>query len=175
MLAATRALLASGGYSSLTFSEVAQQAGVTRQLVHRWWPAKSALVSEALFTAPETWPTAYDGPLESDLRRFLTALVDYACRDDVRAGVIGLMSDVESATELPGLEEGLLHPLEESLRALVEAGVARGEARTDIDVRLTLNTLRGAVTMHLLADLTPRDVIVDHLTDLAHGALLRRD
>jgi len=174
VLAATRTLLASGGYSALTFSEVAQHAGVTRQLVHRWWSAKSALVSEALFTAPgTTWPTTYDGPLEADLRRFLTALVDYACRDEVRAGVIGLMSDAETVTELPGLEEGLLHPLEESLRALVDAGVERGEARPDVDVRLTLNTLRGAVTMHLIADLTPRDVIVDHLTDLAHGALLK--
>ena len=128
-----------------------------------------------MFTAPETaWPSAYAGPLADDLRRFLVALVDYACRDDVRAGVVGLMSDVDSAAELPGLEESLLHPLEESLRELVEAGIERGDARSDVDVRLTLNTLRGAVIMHLLADLTPRDVIVDHLTDLAHGALRRR-
>ena len=147
--------------------------------MHRWWSTKQALVSEALFAAPETaWPTAYDGPLADDLRRFLVALVDYACRDDVRAGVVGLMSDVgpdiDPAAELPGLEEGLLHPLEESLRALVEAGIHKGEARSDIDVRLTLNTLRGAVIIHLLADLTPRDVIVDHLTDLTHRALRRR-
>lgn len=67
-------MLALEGYAAVTFSEVAQRAGVTRQLLHRWWTARASLVSEALFTSPEaTWPTAYDGPLESDLRRFITA------------------------------------------------------------------------------------------------------
>jgi AcrR family transcriptional regulator len=171
VLAATRELLAEVGYPALTFSLVAERAGVTRQLVHRWWDGRPALVSEALFTAPDvTWPTAYDGPLEADLRTFVTALVDYACRDDVRAGVTGLMAETDVDTELPGLEDGLLRPLHASLAALVETGVARGDTRPGIDVTLTLNTLRGAVTMQLLADRTRPDVVIDHLTELTSWA-----
>jgi AcrR family transcriptional regulator len=171
VLAATRRLLAESGYPALTFSEVAERAGVTRQLVHRWWSGRPALVSEALFTSPDvTWPTAYDGPLEADLRRFVTALVDYACRADVRAGVTGLMAETDADTELPGLEEGLLRPLHASLAELIETGVARGDTRPGIDVTLTLNTLRGAVTMQLLADRTRPDVVVDHLTELTTWA-----
>lgn len=172
VLDATRRLLAEVGYSALTFSDVAQRAGVTRQLVHRWWTGRPSLVSEALFTSPEmAWPTSYAGPLEADLRAFVTALVDYACREEVRAGVIGLMAEADATTELPGLEEGLLVPLAASLRALVDTAVARREARAGIDVTLTLNTIRGAVTQHLFADQTPREVIIEHLTQLTTWAL----
>ncbi|WP_238429586.1 TetR/AcrR family transcriptional regulator [Frankia nepalensis] len=176
VLAATRDLLARGGYTALTFSDVAERAGVTRQLVHRWWPDRPALVAEALFTAPAAadWPTAYEGPLAADLRRLLSAMVDYACRPEVRAGVLGLMADAVPSAELTNLEDGLLGPLRRSLGALVDAAVARGEARDEIDVGLTLNTLRGAVLMHLIADLTPPEVIVDHLTSLTLWAF-RRD
>ncbi|MGV0717754.1 TetR/AcrR family transcriptional regulator [Mycolicibacterium sp. XJ662] len=172
MLSATRELLDERGYTALTFSEVAKRAGVTRQLVYRWWAVKASLVSEALFGfgTPE-WPTSYSGPLGADLRMFVGAIVDYACRADVRAGIAGLMTDADPDTPLPGLVEGLLAPLRTSLRALVDAGVGRGDTRPDVDIDLTLNTIRGAVTMHLLADQTPPDVVVDHVTQLMTWAL----
>lgn len=176
VLAATREILASDGYARLTFSDVAQRAGVTRQLLHRWWSSKASLVAEALFSSPDTtWPLTYRGPLTSDLRAFLQALVDYACRADVQAGVNGLMSEAGPDTDLPGLETGLLAPLRASLAALIDQGVARGDVRADIDVTLTLNTLRGAVTMHLIADQTPPRVIVDHLTELMSWAFAAPD
>jgi hypothetical protein len=59
------------------------------------------------------------------------------------------MADADDATPLPGLVEGLIVPLRTSLTALVDAGIERGDVRNDIDVNLTINTLRGAVTMHL--------------------------
>lgn len=162
------------GYTALTFSEVAKRAGVTRQLVYRWWAVKASLVSEALFGfgTPE-WPTAYPGPLGADLRTFVGAIVDYACRPDVRAGIAGLMADADPDTPLPGLVEGLLVPLRASLTALVDAGIGRGDTRTEISIDLTLNTIRGAVTMHLLADQTPPDVVVEHVTQLMTWALTR--
>ncbi|MBX6391429.1 MAG: TetR/AcrR family transcriptional regulator [Frankia sp.] len=175
VLAATRELLANRGYPALTFSDVAERAGVTRQLVHRWWPGKAELVAEALFTAPvaAAWPTDYAGPLAADLRRLIKAMVDYACLPDVRAGIMGLMADAVPSTELRGLEDGLLGPLRRSFATLVENAVARGEAHDGIDLNLTLNTLRGAVLMHLIADFTPPEAIVDHLSELAYWALRR--
>lgn len=172
MLAATRAVLAEVGYPGLTYSEVAQRAGVTRQLVYRWWPVKASLVSEALFGyGVPPWPTEHPGPLAADLRRFVQALVDYAARPDVRAGVTGLMADAGPDTPLPGLVEGLLDPLRASLAALLEAGVRRGEARSGVDVDRTLSTIRGAVTMHLIADRMESEDVVDHLSRLMAWAL----
>lgn len=172
VLVATCDLLAEVGYVALTYSDVAARAGVTRQLIHRWWSSKPSLVAEALFTihVPQ-WPTTYAGPLEADLRIFLQAIVDYACRPDVMAGVIGLMSEATVETELPGLDFGLLDPLRASLAALIDAGCERGDTRPEIDVDLTLNTLRGAATMHLIADRTPPDVVVTHLTEFAAWSL----
>lgn len=167
-----RALVAELGYTTLTFSDVAKRAGVTRQLVYRWWSAKVSLVSEALFASglPD-WPTAYPGPLENDLRAFVTGIVDYACRDYVRAGLSGLIADATADTPLPGLVDGLLDPLRASLVALVDAGTRRGDVRQDLDIDLTLNTIRGAITMHLIADQTPPDVVVAHVSQLMAWAL----
>lgn len=147
---------------------------MTRQLVYRWWAVKASLVSEALFAwgTPE-WPTSYRGPLAADLEMFVRAIVDYASRSDVRAGIAGLMADADPDTPLPGLVDGLLAPLRASLTALVESGIGRGDTRTDIDIDLTLNTIRGAVTMHLLADQTPPDVVAEHVAQLMTWALRR--
>lgn len=155
-------------------SDVAKRAGVTRQLVYRWWAVKASLVPEALFGfGTPDWPTAYAGPLEADLRMFIGAIVDYACRPDVRAGIAGLMADAHPDTPLPGLVDGLLVPLRASLTALLDARISRGDTRTDVDIDLMLNTIRGAVTMHLLADQTPPEVVVEHVTQLMTWALTR--
>lgn len=120
------------------------------------------------------WPTTFPGPLHDDLRLFVRAVVDYACRDDVRAGVAGLMADADADTPLPGLVDGLLVPLRTSLGALVQAGAGRGQVRSGIDIDLTLNTIRGAVTMHLIADQTPPDTVVEHVAELMTFALAPR-
>ena len=174
VLAAARESLVEVGYSAMNYSDVAARAGVTRQLLYRWWPSKASLVSEAIFGsgAPD-WPTSFDGPLERDVRRLIGALVDFSRRPDVRAGVAGLMADATADTPLPGLDDGLLAPLREGLVALVEAGVERGDVRDDLDIDLTLGTIRGAVTMHLLADRTPPATLVDHLTQLLTLAFSR--
>lgn len=165
VLAATREILAERGYTELNFSRVATRAGVTRHLIYRWWPHRAALVSEALFGQfADHWPTTPFGSLQADLRDFITRIVEYACNPAVRAGIIGLMADGDAATDMPGLEAGTLTPLEHQLQMIVDRAIDRGEAGPGIDTRHTLNTLRGAIVMHLIADRTPPQDIVDHLT-----------
>ncbi|HUR50833.1 MAG TPA: TetR/AcrR family transcriptional regulator [Mycobacteriales bacterium] len=171
VLAATRELLAESGYDALTFTEVAARAGVTRPLLYRWWPAKPALVSEALFArSAQLWPSSYKGPLRADLRAFIGALVDYAQRPDVRAGLLGIMAEARDAAELPALTE-LVAGLQTSFGALLAAGTARGEVRPRVDAVMTLDTIRGAVTAHVLSDDRPRRQVVDHLVTLMTWAL----
>lgn len=168
MLAATRELLAEEGYSALTFSMVARRAGVTRQLLHRWWPLKASLVAEAVFgPGGESWPTEYTGDLATDVRSIVSAVVDFACRPEVRAGVLGLMADADPSTPLPGLIEGSLDPLDRS----IETFLATTEVEPGIDPRLMLDTIRGAVVLHVIADQLPPDVVVDHLATLITRAL----
>jgi len=145
---------------------------VTRQLLYRWWPTKPALVSEALFAGTaDRWPARYSGVLRRDLRAFVGALVDYAQRPDVRSGLLGIMAEVRDATELRGLDDDLVPELRRSFSALLEAGRARGEVRPRVDVDMTLDTLRGAVTAHCVDVTRPRQVVVDHLVQLMTWAL----
>jgi AcrR family transcriptional regulator len=171
VLASTRALLAESGYDGLTYSDVAARAGVTRPLLYRWWPAKPALVSEALFHGL-TWPSRYRGPLQRDLRSFVGALVDYARRPEVRSGLLGIMAEARDTDELPALAE-LVGGLQSSFTALVAAGQARGDVRDGVDVVMTLDTLRGAVTAHVVVDARPRAQVVGHLVELLTWALAR--
>jgi len=171
VLSATRALLADVGYDGLTFSDVAARAGVTRQLVYRWWPAKPALVAESLFAgSARQWPSSYRGPLRKDLRTFVGALVDYAQRPDVRSGLLGIMAEARDTAELPSLSE-LVAGLQASFGALLAAGRARGDVRDGVDPVMTLDTLRGAVTAHIIGDDRPRKQVVDHLVELMTWAL----
>lgn len=167
VLAAVREVLAAEGYTAITIADVARRAGVSRQLVYRWWDTRAALVAEAVFAgaAPVTQHT-WAGPLRDDLRAWLGGIVAFACRPEVRAGVLGLMAEGDRDTALPRLEGDLLVPLRTSFAALLDAARARGEAREGIDVALTTDTVRGAVTMHLIADGTDPAVLVEHLTDL---------
>jgi hypothetical protein len=142
---------------------------VTRPLLYRWWPTKPALVSEALFHEVQ-WPQRFRGPLAKDLRAFVGALVDYARRPDVRSGLLGIMAEARTTDELPALAE-LVTGLQTSFGALLSAGTERGEIRDGVDLVMTLDTLRGAVTAHVVSDDRPRKQVVDHLVDLMTWAL----
>jgi AcrR family transcriptional regulator len=48
MLAAARELLAEAGPAGLTYSVLAERAGVTRQTLYRHWPARSALLTDMI-------------------------------------------------------------------------------------------------------------------------------
>jgi AcrR family transcriptional regulator len=48
MLAAARELLAEAGAAGLTYSALAERAGVTRQTLYRHWPARSALLADMI-------------------------------------------------------------------------------------------------------------------------------
>ena len=123
-------------------------------------------MAEALFaSSAEQWPSSYPGPLSKDLRAFVGALVDYARQPHVRSGLLGIMAEARSYDELPALAE-LVAGLQSSFGALLSAGVTRGDVRRGVDLVLTLDTLRGAVTAHVVSDDRPRRQVVDHLVDL---------
>lgn len=164
---AARRHLAADGYPSLTISKVAADAGVSRQLVHRWWPNRAALVEEAIYAAqPEQWPETFPEDPVAAIRQFVSLMVGYAARPEVTAGVLGLMTEGLTNADLRGLESQLLGPLQESFTALQRAVAPEAP----LDPVLTLNTLRAAIVMQLFGDATPSERVTEHLTALVAAA-----
>src|SRR5271169_3507010 len=65
ILAAARELLAEAGPAGLTYSVLAERAGVTRQTLYRHWPARAGLLTDLILGGPAgDYPQAGTDPAE---------------------------------------------------------------------------------------------------------------
>jgi AcrR family transcriptional regulator len=101
ILDVARELLTEVGSAGLTYSLLAERAGVTRQTLYRHWPARAALLVDLVLTGPEVgYPEA-----GSDPRRVATAwltslragMTDQATRTAVLAVTAQADFDPDSA------------------------------------------------------------------------------
>jgi AcrR family transcriptional regulator len=107
MLAAARELLAQAGPAGLTYSVLAERAGVTRQTLYRHWPARSALLADLIlegagggYPEPGTDPAAVATAWLASLR---DAMTDPARRAAVLAVTAQADADPDSAQALARL------------------------------------------------------------------------
>lgn len=136
VLEATVDVLATSGYSGLSFEDVAARAGVSRTTLYRRWPTKQDLVRAALLRFAEECPTVADtGSLRGDLLVEFHAMLDpeHAAR---HAGLLrALMADFDDP-ELLALARVVRDRMRQPAIAAVERAIARGEVPpgTDPDV-----------------------------------------
>jgi AcrR family transcriptional regulator len=136
ILEATLGLIAERGYA-FSIDEVAEAAGVHKSTIYRKWPTKATLVGaavERLAAAQVPIPESGD-PLE-DLRT-LAVLVARALRTP--AGAQAIRGVVAAASEDPTVLEIARQFLGGRYAAavvLVNAAIARGEIRPDVDALL---------------------------------------
>ena len=107
ILAAARGLLAEAGPAGLTYSVLAERAGVTRQTLYRHWPARSALLTDMILEGsagdyPESGedPAAVAAAWLASLR---DGLLDPARRAVVLAVAAQADADPDSAEALAEL------------------------------------------------------------------------
>ena len=107
MLAAARELLAEAGPAGLTYSVLAERAGVTRQTLYRHWPARSALLTDMIlegsvgdYPEPGADPAAVAAAWLASLR---DGLLDPARRAVVLAVAAQADADPDSAQALAEL------------------------------------------------------------------------
>jgi AcrR family transcriptional regulator len=109
VLAAARELLAEVGPAGLTYSLLAERAGVTRQTLYRHWPARAALLlglilegADGGYPEPGTDPGAVAAAWLTSLR---DGLLDQARRIAVLGVAAQADSDPDSAQALAQLTE----------------------------------------------------------------------
>jgi AcrR family transcriptional regulator len=120
ILAAARELLAEAGPAGLTYSLLADRAGVTRQTLYRHWPARAALLVDLIlegldagYPEPGSDPAAVAAAWLTSLRE---GLRDQARRAAVLAVTAQADSDPDSAQALDQLYDDRIAALNELLK-----------------------------------------------------------
>jgi len=120
------------GFGRLSYEGVAERAGTGKAALYRRWPTKVDLVVSTLTHAlPDPAAVATTGHLRADL---------LACLRSMAAGLAGptgtylrgMIGELHQHPELASaLRQRLLAPRQASLRAVLAAGVERGDVRPD--------------------------------------------
>jgi AcrR family transcriptional regulator len=120
ILAAARDLLAETGPAGLTYSLLAERAGVTRQTLYRHWPARSALLTDLILVgAAGGYPEPGEDPAAvatAWLTSLRDALGDPARRTAVLAVTAQADADPDSAQALVRLTADRLAALNDLLK-----------------------------------------------------------
>ena len=132
ILAAARELLAEAGPAGLTYSVLAERAGVTRQTLYRHWPVRSALLTDMILAgAPGGYPEPGEAPAvvaTAWLTSLRDALGDHARRTAVLAVTAQADADPDSAQALVRLTADRLAALNDLLQAVGHPGRPRRTA-----------------------------------------------
>ena len=178
VLRAVGELLLTEGSADLTFERVARVAGVSKTTLYKWWPSKGALALDGYFHAVEPTLAFPDtGDIRADLISQLRAFAKVMTQTPggrVLAELIG-----QSQTD-PDLARAYreLYSAERRRFAYVRMQKAQavGQIRPEVDVRVLVDQLWGAVYHRLLIPDEPvtDDFIVALVSNLMDGIAPRR-
>jgi AcrR family transcriptional regulator len=137
---------------------VAARAGVAKTTIYRWWPSKGSLAMAGFLaeTAPKiAYPNSGSALVDliSQLRR--VAAVYGGKTGRVLAAI--LAEGQRDPNTMAAFIEGYARPRREEAKAILSAGVERGELRAEIDLEATLDALYGPIYYRLLVPLAPLD------------------
>jgi len=166
VLDAAMRLVARDGYQGVTIKGIAEEAGVGRQTVYRWWNSKGAIMLEAI--ADYAWHTAQPEPTDDPLHDLRQVLRGSFSLSPVAGPIIsGLMAD---ATHDPEFLAKLQHDLLARRRALVRDTLGRaqraGQIGAGADLALVTDMIWGTMWYRILSRHAPVDeALADELTE----------
>ncbi|MBD0740570.1 TetR family transcriptional regulator [Streptomyces sp. CBMA29] len=179
MLDAALRLCQDGGYQALTMKGIAESAGVGRQTVYRWWPAKQDVLLDALRDLGLRKAEHLD-PDSGDTLRDVRTLLDAAfalTRELTGKALIGLMAEAQHDPALSRrLQSTVIGPRRQALRALLVRGVERGElAGEDQTLDLAVDFAFGTMWYRLISHHAPVDTSLAEQIATALAKLLSAD
>lgn len=173
ILDATRSLIASRGPNCVSVNDIAAEAGVGKQTIYRWWPSKSAVVIEALERIFETDnPFPDSGSARDDLRvqmRRVAATFASPTGSIIRELVADSQGDSVIATEF---RQRFFEQRRLRARAVIEAGMHRGELRADLPVETVIDVLYAPLWLRMLTGHQPLNArAADGILDIVWPAI----
>lgn len=183
ILAAAKQVFAEKGFEATSIADIARAAGISDGLAYRYFQGKRDLLNEVLRAFYDRTMldleviASRDAPFETRLHdiihRHLFAFV--ADADLCRL----FISEVRTASDYQGSPVHELNRRYTSILVrIIEAGVANGEVRGDIDIRLVRDVIFGAIEHRSWAAVNGRPLDVDatarNLVELLRYGLVAR-
>jgi AcrR family transcriptional regulator len=178
ILAAAAELLLARGLSAVSMDTVAQQAGVSKATIYRWWPTKETLALDALYTE---WASARPSPrdtgsLRGDLLSLLRPWARLASSRPYGRVIAALITEAQTDPVFAAeYRERFVEPRRDQARAIFRRAIERGEIPADTKIEVALDILYGPFYHRLLHGHAPlndrfvRDVIDTALGGIAPG------
>ena len=172
------------GYSKSTLEDIAAAAGVSRQLVHRYFGDKNRLFEIVVRRVQDDWhavlvaEAARPAPTTAHtLRLVIRRAFDFARERTSLYGLYGAETGVVTAEMGTVLAEGMsqLHGL---LCQVLEAGIERGDVRADLETELLAEVIREVISTYSLLILRNRPARISSrlaeavVETLLHGAIV---
>ncbi|MFI6247889.1 TetR/AcrR family transcriptional regulator C-terminal ligand-binding domain-containing protein [Streptomyces sp. NPDC051016] len=167
ILTAAGALLLREGMAAFTIERVAQEAGVSKTTIHKWWPSRGTLALDGYFHAVESTLAFPDtGDIAADLTAQVRAFVRLLTGTPAGPVIGGLIGRAQTDPDLlAALLERYSGPRRELAVAAMRRAQDRGQLRADADPEILVDQLWGACYHRLLLPDQP-------LTDAFAGRLV---
>jgi AcrR family transcriptional regulator len=175
ILAAAGELLLARGLSAVSMDAVAEQAGVSKATIYRWWPTKETLALDALYTEwAAARPNRRDtGSLRGDLLSLLRPWARLAASRPYGRVIAALLAEAQTDPVFAAeYRQRVLEPRRDEARALFGSAVERGEIPANTKVDVVLDLIFGAVYHRLLHGHAPlNDRFVRDVIEIALGGI----
>ncbi|MGO1543001.1 MAG: TetR/AcrR family transcriptional regulator [Gulosibacter sp.] len=153
ILEATARQFSAHGYDGFTIQGVADEAGVGKQTIYRWWSGKPELLTDCLLEGllwDKRMSPSNTGDVEKDVREWLMLIAQAASSTEGAALLRSLMS---AATSNEVFGERLHQALsgEGALQNRLEIAQRDGQLAADAPVALLSDLLIGAIILRTLS------------------------
>jgi len=167
ILEATRRLLTHTSVQKLSIEAIAKKASVGKTTIYRWWPNKTSVIVDAVFSQPAfhnilpTPNSASDG-VRAQIEKLGRQLSGKNGR--IVAEILG-----DSQAEPEALKifiDTFLQDRYNSLSALIEAGKQNGEFAIDLDTETAIDVILGPIFFRLISGQEIDETITHQMTQL---------
>lgn len=152
ILATTLEHLAEVGFSAMTLTQIARDAGVTKPAIYRRWSCKADLATAALMTIQAAEPPVSTGTLRSDLVALVQNFQESLSRPRGMA-MIGMLLSEEA--RFPDLIREFRDRITAKRRQMFRDAFQRAredEIPPDLDTEVVINMIIGSLYAKYIAD-----------------------
>jgi AcrR family transcriptional regulator len=139
------------GFHKLTIEKIAEQARVGKATIYKWWPNKTAIIMDALFSKSMLKsPLPNTGVLQQDLLLQAVTLVDFLRSME---GKLLIELIAEGQFDVKVAEECLVRyfiPRRENSKVLLRRGIARKELKESAELDMIIDMVFGPLFYKLL-------------------------